>query len=407
MLDIKFIRENPDKVKRSCENKNTKCDIDGILAFDIKRRELIAKSENLKAQQNKLGKDNIQEAKKLKEEFKELEPELKSIEEEIYNLMLKIPNIPFDDVPVGKDDSENVVLRKVGKIPEFKFQSKDYLQIGEKLDIIDIERSAKVSGTRFCYLKGNLVLMEFAIVKLVMDLLIKKGFIPVIPPIILKGEMAMGTGYFEAADKEEAYYLPQDNMFLVGTSEQSLVAMHAGEVFEEKNLPKRYIGFSTCFRREAGSYGKDTRGILRVHQFDKLEMVSFCKPEDSIKEHKLILSLEEELMKSLKLPYQAMNICTGDLGRPVAAKYDIETWIPSEKKYRETHSTSNCTDYQARHLNIKYKDKSGKLNYVHTLNGTAFAIGRILITIIENYQQKDGRIKVPAVLQKYTGLKFI
>lgn len=407
MLDINFIRQNPDKVKEACEKKQVKVDIEKLLELDKKRRELIVKSENLKAQQNKLGKENIEEAKKLKAEFKELEPELKNTEEEIYDLMLKVPNIPFDDVPIGKDDSENVVLRKVGKIPEFKFIKKDYLQIGEKLNIIDIERSAKVSGARFCYLKGGLVLMEFAIVKLVFDLLIKKGFIPVIPPVILKGEMARGTGYFEASDKEEAYYLPQDNMFLVGTSEQSLVAMHAKEVFAQKDLPKRYIGFSTCFRREAGSYGKDTKGILRVHQFDKLEMVVFCKPDDSAKEHKLLLSLEEELMKALKLPYQVVNVCTGDMGRPAAAQYDIETWIPSEKKYRETHSTSNCTDYQARNLDIKYKDKSGKSNFVHTLNGTAFAIGRILIAIIENYQQKDGSIKVPIVLQKYCGFKII
>jgi seryl-tRNA synthetase len=225
---------------------------------------------------------------------------------------------------------------------------------------------------------------------------------------MLKEEMAKGTGYFEAADKEEAYFLPQDNMFLAGTSEQSLVAMHSNEVFGRSDLPKRYVAFSTCFRREAGSYGKDTKGILRVHQFDKLEMVVFCKPEDSIKEHKLLLSLQEELMKVLKLPYQVINICTGDLGRPAAMKYDIETWIPSEKKYRETHSTSNCTDYQARNLDIKYKDKFGKLNFVHTLNGTAFAIGRILIAIIENYQQKDGSIKVPDVLVAYmNGIKTI
>lgn len=407
MLDINFIRQNSNKVKEVCEKKQVKVDIEKLLELDKKRRELIVKSENLRAQQNKLGKDNIQEAKKLKEEFKEIEPELKKTEEEIYDLMLRVPNIPFDDVPIGKDDSENVVLKKIGKISEFKFPPKDYLEIGEKLDIIDIERSAKVSGARFCYLKGKLVLMEFAIVKLVFDLLIKKSFVPILPPVMLKEEMARGTGYFEASDKEQAYFLPQDNMFLVGTSEQSLIAMHAKEVFEEKDLPKRYIGFSTCFRREAGSYGKDTKGILRVHQFDKLEIVVFCKPDDSVKEHKLLLSLEEELMKALKLPYQVISICTGDMGRPAAVQYDIETWIPSEKKYRETHSTSNCTDYQARHLNIKYKNKSGKLSYVHTLNGTAFAIGRILIAIIENYQQKDGSIKVPVVLRKYMGAKII
>ncbi|MBI3631483.1 MAG: serine--tRNA ligase [Candidatus Staskawiczbacteria bacterium] len=407
MLDINFIRQNPEKVKEACEKKQVKVDVDKLLKLDKKRRELIVKSENLKARQNKLGKENIEEAKKLKMEFKEIEPELKSVETEIHNLIIRVPNIPFDNVPIGKDDSDNVVLRKVGKIPEFKFTAKDYLEIGEKLDIIDIERSAKVSGTRFCYLKGRIVLMEFAIIKLVLDLLTKKGFVPVIPPVMLKEEMARGTGYFEAADKEEAYYLPQDNMFLAGTSEQPLVAMHANEVFEQIDLPKKYIGFSTCFRREAGAYGKDTRGILRVHQFDKLEMVIFSKPENSVKEHRLLLSLEEELMKALKLPYQVIDICTGDLGRPAAAKYDIETWIPSENKYRETHSTSNCADFQARHLNIRYKDKTGKLNFVHTLNGTAFAIGRILIAIIENYQQKDGSIKVPAVLQKYTGAKII
>ena len=219
--------------------------------------------------------------------------------------------------------------------------------------------------------------------------------------------MARGTGYFEATDEKEAYYLPEDKMYLAGTSEQSLVAMHADEILNEKDLPLRYVAFSTCFRREAGSYGKDTKGILRVHQFDKLEMVIFSKPEDSKNEHELLLSIEEKLMKALGLPYQVINICTGDLGRPAAAKYDIETWLPSENKYRETHSTSNCTDFQARRLNIRYRDKSGKVNFVHTLNGTAFAIGRILIMIMENYQQKDGSIKVPKALQKYCGFKVI
>jgi seryl-tRNA synthetase len=409
MLDINFIRENPNKVKEACEKKNVKCDVDAVLSLDKEKRELMTKSENLKAQQNKLGKDNIEEAKKLKAEFKEIEPQLKEIEEKLNALLLQLPNIPFDDVPVGKDDSGNVVLRKVGQ-PSLKLrpgEARDYIQIAEKLDLIDTERAAKIAGSRFGYLKGGLVLMEFAIVKMVFDLLTKKGFVPVLPPVMLKEQMARGTGYFEAADKDEAYFLPQDNMFLAGTAEQSLVAMHANEVLNEKNLPKRYAGFSTCFRREAGSYGKDTKGILRVHQFDKLEMVVFSKPEDSKKEHEFLLSIEEELMKKLELPYQVINICTGDLGRPAAAKYDIEAWIPSENKYRETHSTSNCTDFQARRLNIKYKDKTGKLNFVHTLNGTAFAIGRILIAIIENYQQKDGNIKVPKVLQKYTGFKVI
>lgn len=413
MLDINFIRENPDIVKTACDKKQVKVDIDKLLQLDKRKRELMTISEGIKAEQNKISRlkerneEAINKAKEMKEKIRDLEPELKSVEKEINDLMSRVPNIPFDQVPVGKDDSENVVLKKVGKVPKFSFPLKDYMQIGEKLDVIDTTRAAKVAGTRFGYLKGGLVLMEFAIVKLVFDILTKKKFVPILPPVMLKEEMAMGTGYFEAGDKEEAYFLPQDNMFLVGTSEQSLISMHANEVFEENILPKRYVGFSTCFRRESGSYGKDTKGILRVHQFDKLEMVIFSKPEDSKKEQQLLLSMEEELMRHLKLPYQVVNICTGDLGRPAAGKYDIETWIPSEGKYRETHSTSNCTDYQARRLNIRYKDKAGKHYFVHTLNGTAFAIGRILIAIIENYQQKDGSIKVPAVLQKYTGLKVI
>ncbi len=297
---------------------------------------------------------------------------------------------------------------KLGRTPKFIFhQPKDYMELGESLDLIDIERAGKVSGSRFGYIKGDLALLEFALIKLVTDTVKKDGFVPVIPPVLLKDQMARGTGYFEAADEKEAYYLPEDKMYLTGTSEQSLVSMHAGEILNEKDLPLRYVGFSTCFRREAGSYGKDTKGILRVHQFDKLEMVIFSKPEDSKDEHQLLLSIEEKLMRLLGLPYQVINICTGDLGRPAAAKYDIEAWLPSENKYRETHSTSNCTDFQARRLNIRYRDKSGKVNFVHTLNGTAFAIGRILIMIMENYQQKDGSIKVPKVLQKYCGFKII
>jgi len=280
------------------------------------------------------------------------------------------------------------------------------MEIAEKLDLIDIQRAAKVSGSRFGYLKREAALLEFALIKFGLDILTKQKFIPVLPPVMLKSEMARGTGYFEATDEKEAYFIPQDNLYLAGTAEQPLVAMHANEILDEKELPKRYIAFSTCFRREAGSYGKDTKGILRVHQFDKLEMISFCLPEKSKEEHNYFLSLEEKLMKALKLPYQVVNICTGDLGRPAAAKYDIETWLPSENKYRETHSTSNCTDFQARRLNIRYKNKSDKLNFVHTINGTAFSM-RPLIAIIENYQQKDGSVKIPKILQKYTGFKVI
>ena len=414
MLDINFIRENPQKVKDACKNKNANVDVDRVLALDKGKRELMTEIEALKAEQNKIsrgGTDNkaiFAQAKEIKEKIKAMEPELEKIGTELKGLLLQLPNIPFNDVPVGKDDSQNVVLRKVGHTPKFIFhQPKDYMELGKDLDLIDTERAGKVSGSRFGYLKNELPLLEFALINLVMDTVKSEGFIPVIPPVMLKDEMARGTGYFEATDETEAYFLPQDKMYLAGTSEQALVAMHAGEILDEKDLPLRYVAFSTCFRREAGSYGKDTKGILRVHQFDKLEMVVFSKPEDSKDEHKLLLSIEEKLMKALGLPYQVINICTGDLGRPAAAKYDIEAWLPSEKKYRETHSTSNCTDFQARRLNIRYKDRDNKTKFVHTLNGTAFAIGRILIMIMENYQQKDGSIKVPKVLQKYCGFKVI
>jgi len=283
---------------------------------------------------------------------------------------------------------------------EFDFPPQSYIDIGQKLNLIDTERAAKIAGSRFGFIKNDAALLEFALAKLVFDTVLKEGFIPVIPPVMIRREMARGTGYFEQTDEKEAYYIPDDDLFLVGTSEQSLISMHANETFEADQLPKMYLGFSTCFRREAGSYGKDTKGILRVHQFDKLEMVIFSKPDDSPKYHELLLSLEEKLMKSLKIPYRVLSICTGDLGRPAAAKYDIEAWIPSENKYRETHSTSNCTDFQARRLNIRWRAKDG-LHFVHTLNGTALAIGRTLIAIIENYQQKDGSILIPEVLQPY------
>jgi len=419
MLDIKFIRENPEKVKEGCKKKQVKVDISRLLDIDKKRRESLQALEDMRAKKNKASKEiaaakNDKDKRKIILGMKELDKnsdrlnsDLSALEDEFRDLMSQIPNIPFDDVPVGKDDKENVVLREVGEKPRFDFKSKDYLEIAKNLDLIDTERAAKTSGTRFGFIKKEAALLEFALINFTFENLVKEGFDPILPPVMLKEEMARGTGYFEAADKEEAYFLPDDNLYLVGTSEQSLLAMHSDEILEGKELSKRYVGFSTCFRREAGAYGKDTKGILRVHQFDKIEMVIFSNPEDSEKEHEFLLKQEEKMMQALKIPYRVVKICTGDLGRPAAAKYDIEAWIPSENIYRETHSTSNCTDFQARRLNIRYRDKTGKLNFTHTLNGTAFAIGRTLIAIIENYQQKDGSIKVPEVLQKYIGFKEI
>lgn len=407
MLDIKFIRENPKLVKEGVEKKNVRIDIDKILDLDKKWRKGIKEVESLRAAQNKFGKEDIKRGQEIKTKVKKLEPELEKIEKELEVLLALIPNLPLKSAPVGRDERDNVVLREVGKRTELKFSPKDHLELGEALDLIDVKRAAKVAGTRFFYLKKEAVLLEFALVNLAFDLLVKEGFIPILPPIMLKAEAAKGMGYLEQTDKEDAYYLPKDNLYLIGTSEQSIGVMHQDETFTEKELPKRYVGFSTCFRREAGAYGKDTKGILRVHHFDKVEMFSFCHPNNSVKEHQLLLSLEERLMKALKLPYRVMNIATGDLGRPAAAKYDIEAWMPGQNQYRETHSTSNCTNFQSRRLNIRYRGKDNKLEFVHMLNGTAIATGRILIAIFENYQQKDGSIKIPQVLQKYIGLKTI
>jgi len=412
MLDIKFIRENPEKVKQGCQKKQVEIDIDTLLALDKRRREMLQEIESLRAEQNRISKQKIEgeireKAKELKEKIRALEEEFKGIDKEFKELTQQIPNLPLDDVPAGRDEIDNVVIKKVGKIPRFNFKPKDHLEIGQSLDIIDIERAAKVAGARFAYLKKEAALIEFSLVNFAFSFLIKKGFTPIIPPVMMKKNMMRGMGYIEQTNSEEAYYLPKDDLFLAGTAEQPIGAMHAGEIFEEKDLSQRYVGFSTCFRREAGSYGKDTKGILRVHQFDKIEMFSFTKPENSLREHKFLLSLEEELMRALKIPYQVVQICSGDLGRPAASKYDIEAWLPSQNKYRETHSTSDCTDFQARRLNIRYRGKSGELKFVHTLNGTAFAIGRTIIAIIENYQRKDGRIDVPKVLRKYLGFKII
>ena len=416
MLDINFIRQNPEKVKKGVRAKNIEPKlVDDFLSLDDLWRKTVKETDDLKAKQKKLSNERkIDEAKKIKIKIQDKETDLKSIEKKREEILYLLPNLPLEEVPAGKNEKENVVLREVGKKPKFSakggFQPKNYLEIAEKLDLIDIERAAKVSGSRFGYLKNQAALLEFALIKLAFDKLISKKFIPIIPPVMVKNEMMKGMGYVDSEkDAEERYFLEKDGLYLVGTSEQSIGPMHSDEIFNEKELPKRYLAFSPCFRREAGSYGKDTKGILRVHQFDKLEMFSFCQPEKSKEEHKLFVETEEELMKELKIPYRVVQLCTGDLSQPSASTVDIEAWLPGQNngqgEYRETHSSSNTTDFQARRLNIRYGNQ--KSEYVHTVNGTAFAIGRMLIAIIENYQQKDGSILMPEVLQKYLGFKEI
>jgi len=419
MLDIKFIRQNPDVVKESCQKKGVEIDVGKVLKLDRERIKKLKELEELRAEKNKASleiaqakdlkkkKRIISEMQKVDKKSDKAEKEFKKIEENYRNLMLKIPNVFLENTPIGKSEKDNVVIKEKGKKPDFDFKPKSYLEIAENLDLIDVKRAAKVSGTRFGFIKNEAAQLQFALINFVFDFLLKKSFIPVIPPVMIKPEMMEGTGHLSRGDDQEKYFIEKDKVYLIGSAEQTIVSMHAGETFQEKDLPKRYLGYSTCFRREAGSYGKDTKGIFRVHQFDKIEMFSFTVPDKSEEEHEFLLSCQEELMKTLDLPYRVIQICSGDLGFPAASAFDIETWLPSEGRYRETHTTFNDTDFQTRRLNIRFKTKDGKMDYAHALNGTAFAIGRILITIIENYQTKEGTVKVPEALWKYLNFREI
>lgn len=416
MLDIKVIRENPEEIKRKIVRKGAKGElIDNIIALDERRRELILKIEESQSELNKRSKDiamlhgqqkidAINEAGSISEKIKELKPELDKIVEDYKKTMLQIPNPPSDDVEDGASDKENSTNRIWGKPTEFDFKILDNVQLGEKLDVVDIERAVKISGSRFFFIKGDLAILELSLFRYAVDLLVAEGFTLMIPPVMLNRAIMEGAGYIPGGEDE--IYRTQDDQYLAATAEQPLAGYHMDETLNEKDLPLRYVGISTCFRREAGSHGKDVRGILRGHQFNKVEMFVYTTPEKSEEEHEYLVSLEEKLMQGLGLPYEVSNICAGDLGAPASKKFDIQAWIPSEGKYRETHSCSNCTDYQARRLNIRYKNKEGKTDFVHTLNGTGFS-ERPLIAIMENYQQKDGSIKVPEILQKYTGLKVM
>jgi len=404
MIDIKFIRENPKLIAEKARQKGYSVDIQKLLKVDEERRKLVDEVDQLRSQR-KLAADARDEKKgnEIKSSLKSKEDRLEKLQEDFYKLIRNIPNIPKDDVPVGKDESQNEIVKISGKKPDFGFKPKDHLELGVVNGLIDVERAAKVSGSRFAYLKNEAVILEFALIKYALDFLTPEGFIPTIPPVIVNKNVIEGLGYPEYLTGE-GYKI--DDQYLVGTAEHSIVAMHMEETFADSDLPRRYVGFSTSFRREAGSYGKDTRGIFRVHQFDKLEMVSYVKEEEDDRENEFLLSLQEKLFQSLEIPYQVVKMCTAELGFPTARKYDLEAWIPSQGKYREVTSVSTTSDFQSRRLNIKYQEGQNK-KFVHILNGTAFAIGRALIAILENYQQKDGSITVPKVLQKYTGFSKI
>ena len=413
MIDIKDLLKNPEKYKNALRDRGYEdlSIIDEIIEIKNRINLLIKKRDDLRAFINKTSEtkpdeETIKILREKKEEIKKIEDEIDSLQKILDEKLDLIPNVPAPDVPRGKDENDNVILRTWGEIPQFNFNPKDHVDLGKEYDLIDTEKAGLVAGSRFYYLKNEAVLLEIALIKFVFDTLLPYGFIPIIPPYFIKEKYYRGMGRITGADREERYYLEKDELFLIGSAEHTIGPYHAEEILEEDELPKRYLGFSPCFRREAGSYGKDVRGILRTHQFEKIEMFSFTLPEKSEEEHQFLLSLEEKIMQLLKIPYRVMFICTGDMGRTDYKQYDIEAWLPGQGKYRETHSCSNTTDYQARGINARFRRKNGKVEYLHMLNATALAIGRAIIAILENYQRKN-YIGIPEVLVPYLGFEKI
>ncbi|NCO15548.1 serine--tRNA ligase [Candidatus Wolfebacteria bacterium CG1_02_39_135] len=409
MLDINLIRQNPEKVKSGIAAKNSDPKlVDDFLALDENWRKLTKEIDDLRAEQNKFSDERkIEQATKIKDKIQNLESDLKKLEQNRQNILEQLPNLPLDDVPVGKDESENVVIKEVGEKPKFNFQSKDHLELGKSLDLIDFETATKVSGSNFYYLKNQAVLLELALTNYAFDILTKEGFTPLITPDLARQKFYTGTGYLPQGPEAQTYKIKDSDLGLIATAEITLAGIHSDEILDEKDLPKKYAGFSHCFRLEAGSYGKYSKGLYRIHQFSKIEMYVYCSPEKSEKIHQYLLSLEEKIFQGLGIPYRVVEMCTGDLGAQAAKKYDLEAWMPGRGDWGEITSTSNTTDYQARRLGIRFKRKDGSVEFTYTLNGTAIAISRTIIAILENYQQKDGSVLVPKVLQKYLNFKKI
>ena len=411
MLDVKAIREDPEPFRRGLARRNLEGAVDEILGLDERRRELTARVEDLRAEQNRASKaiggaqgeekqQLIQEVGRVSAQVKELEPQLAEVEERLTALLARTPNIPHDSSPDGFTDEDAVEVRIHGAPPSFEFEVRDHAALGELLGILDTDRGARTSGSRFVYLLGDIVHVQFALIRHAMDVLTARGFTPVIPPVLVREEAMYGTGFLPT-DEVNIYVTTEDELYLVGTSEVPLAAFHMGEIVDEGDLPLLYAGYSTCFRREAGSYGKDLGGMFRVHQFDKVEMFAFTTPETSWETHERMVAIEEEIIGNLGLPYRVVNIAAGDLGGSAAKKYDIEVWLPGQDRYRELTSCSNCTDYQARRLQTRVRRADGTVEVLHTLNGTATAVGRTLIAILENFQRADGSVALPPKLHPY------
>lgn len=402
MIDIEILRKDPERVRHMLRDRQ-KSDavVDQIVSIDTQWRKAMQQAQDMRVKQKTLAQERkIDEAKALKEELRVVEGDIAKLEQERYGMLLEIPNIPFDDVPKGRDESGNIVLFKKGEPKQFSFVPRDHMELGEKLGIIDTQTAAKVSGSRFYYLKGQGALLEFALIHYAIDTLSAEGFEPAIVPIMIRPDVYERMGRLSPSQREERYRL-DDDLYLIGSAEHTLGPLHMDYVFKESELPKRYVGFSTCLRQEAGTYGKDTRGIFRAHQFDKVEMYSFASPEKSEEEHVFLRSMQEKLFSGLGIPYQVVAICTGDMGPTDARQFDIEAWMPGQGKYREVASCSNTTDYQTRGINAKIKTADGSSVYAHALNATAIALGRTIIAIMENNQREDGTIAVPEALQSY------
>jgi seryl-tRNA synthetase len=427
MLDIKFIRENKDKVQEASKNKNIDLNLDKLLELDDKRKDFLQKSEDLRAQRNELAQasqegkpaeESIEKGRRLKEELGNSEEKLKKVEAKYMELMVKVPTIPSEDTPIGKNESENVEVFKEGEPIKFNFKPKSHVELAESLDLFDLERGSKVAGYRGYYVKNEAVSLQMALMMFALEKLISKGFTPMIPPTLVREFALFGSGYFAGKkynpEVDEIYKIANEEVeadgkknkedkFLVGTAEPSLLAYYAGETLDEKDLPLKMCGFSQCYRSEIGSYGKDTKGLYRVHEFMKIEMVSITKAdvEESDKMHQEMLEISKELHKDLGLPYRVLQICTGDMGAGKYKMFDLETWMPSRDGYGETGSASNFLDWQSRRLNVKYKDSEGNKKFVHMLNNTALPTVRPMIAILENFQQADGSVVIPEALRKY------
>jgi seryl-tRNA synthetase len=411
VLDVRAIREDPDRFRKGLARRNLADAVDLILALDERRRQLTVRVEELRAEQNRSskaigraeGEDKqrlIGEVARVSAEVKELEPQLEQVEADLSDLLARTPNVPHESAPDGYTDEDAVEVRRHGEPPTFEFEPRDHVALGEALGVLDVERGVRTSGSRFVYLLGDIVQVQFALVRHALDILTVRGFVPVIPPVLVREDAMFGSGFLPT-DEVNLYVTSPDELYLVGTSEVSLAAFHAGEILDEADLPIRYAGYSTCFRREAGTYGKDMGGMFRVHQFDKVEMFSFARPEDSWNEHEFLVGIEEEIVGNLELPYRIVNVAAGDLGGAAAKKYDLEVWLPGQDRYRELTSCSNYTDYGARRGQTRIRRSSGEVEVLHTLNGTATAIGRTLIAILENNQRADGGVALPTALHAY------